>query len=98
MLLDTFVALTAGFITIPACFAYGIEPGAGPSLIFITLPNIFAQMSGGRIWAFLFFLFLTFAALSTILLCLKIWLCSIWNCLAGEERRACLYVQRRLSF
>lgn len=67
MLLDTFVALTAGFIIIPACFAYGIEPGAGPSLIFITLPNIFAQMSGGRIWAFLFFLFLTFAALSTII-------------------------------
>ena len=67
MLLDTFVALTAGFIIIPACFSYGIEPGAGPSLIFITLPNIFAQMSGGRIWAFLFFLFLTFAALSTII-------------------------------
>ena len=66
-LLDTFVALTAGFIIIPACFAYGIEPGAGPSLIFITLPNIFAQMSGGRIWSFLFFLFLTFAALSTII-------------------------------
>lgn len=65
--LDTFVALTAGFIVIPACFAYGIEPGAGPSLVFITLPNIFAQMAGGRIWSFLFFLFLTFAALSTII-------------------------------
>ena len=45
--LDTFVALMAGFIVIPACFAYGIEPGAGPSLVFITLPNIFAQMPGG---------------------------------------------------
>lgn len=65
--LDTFVALTAGFIVIPACFAYGIEPGAGPSLVFITLPNIFAQMAGGRVWSFLFFLFLTFAALSTII-------------------------------
>lgn len=65
--LDTFVALTAGFIVIPACFAYGIEPGAGPSLVFITLPNIFAQMSGGFIWSSLFFLFLTFAALSTII-------------------------------
>lgn len=65
--LDTFVALTAGFIVIPACFAYGIEPGAGPSLVFITLPNIFSQMTGGRIWSFLFFLFLTFAALSTII-------------------------------
>lgn len=65
--LDTFVALTAGFIIIPACFAYGIEPGAGPSLVFITLPNIFAQMKGGFIWSALFFLFLTFAALSTII-------------------------------
>lgn len=66
-LLDTFVALTAGFIVIPACFAYGIEPNAGPSLVFITLPNIFAQMPGGFIWGALFFLFLTFAALSTII-------------------------------
>lgn len=65
--LDTFVALTAGFIVIPACFAYGIEPGAGPSLVFITLPNIFAQMPGGFLWSALFFLFLTFAALSTII-------------------------------
>lgn len=65
--LDTFVALTAGFIVIPSCFAYGIEPGAGPSLVFITLPNIFAQMKGGFIWSALFFLFLTFAALSTII-------------------------------
>ena len=66
-ILDTFVALTAGFIIIPACFAYGIEPGAGPSLVFITLPNIFAQMLGGFLWSALFFLFLTFAALSTII-------------------------------
>ncbi len=66
-MLDTFVALMAGFIIIPACFAYGIEPGAGPSLVFITLPNIFAQMAGGFVWSALFFLFLTFAALSTII-------------------------------
>lgn len=65
--LDTFVALTAGLIIIPACFAYGIEPDAGPSLVFITLPNIFAQMPGGAVWSALFFLFLTFAALSTII-------------------------------
>ena len=65
--LDTIVALTAGFIVIPACFAYGIEPDAGPSLVFITLPNIFAQMKGGFLWNALFFLFLTFAALSTII-------------------------------
>lgn len=64
--LDTFVALMAGFIIIPSCFAFGIEPGAGPSLIFITIPNIFAQMPGGRMWGALFFLFLTFAAFTTI--------------------------------
>ena len=66
VLLDTFVALTAGLIVIPACFAFDVEPAAGPGLVFITLPNIFAQMTGGRIWGALFFLFLFFAALSTI--------------------------------
>lgn len=65
-LLDTFVALMSGMIIIPACFSFGIEPGAGPSLIFKTLPNIFNQMSGGRIWGTLFFLFLSFAALTTV--------------------------------
>lgn len=64
--LDTFVALMAGFIIIPACFAFGIEPGAGPSLIFITIPNIFAQLPGGQLWGALFFLFLTFAAFTTL--------------------------------
>ena len=66
-ILDTFVALMAGMIIIPACFSFGIEPGSGPSLIFITLPNIFNQMSGGRIWGTLFFLFMSFAAISTII-------------------------------
>lgn len=65
-ILDTFVAIMAGLIIIPACFSFGIEPGAGPPLIFITLPNIFNQMAGGRIWGSLFFLFLSFAALSTV--------------------------------
>lgn len=64
--LDTVVALMAGFIIIPACFAYGIEPGAGPSLIFITIPNSFAQVAGGRVWGGLFFLFLSFAAFTTL--------------------------------
>ena len=64
--LDTFVALMAGLIIIPACFSYGIQPDAGPPLIFITLPNIFNQMAGGRIWGTFFFLFLSFAALSTV--------------------------------
>lgn len=66
VLLDTFVALMAGFIVIPACFAFGVEPDAGPGLVFITLPNVFSQMAGGRIWGSLFFLFLFFAALSTV--------------------------------
>lgn len=64
--LDTFVATMSGLIVIPACFAYGIEPDAGPSLIFITLPKVFCQMAGGHIWGSLFFLFLTFAALTTV--------------------------------
>jgi len=69
--LDTLVALMAGFIIIPACFAYGIEPDAGPGLIFITIPNLFANMPGGRIWGTLFFLFMTFAALTTVVAVLE---------------------------
>ena len=65
--LDTFVALTAGLIIFPACFAYGINPGAGPGLIFVTLPNIFSQMPSGKLWGALFFLFMSFAALSTVI-------------------------------
>ena len=66
-ILDTFVAIMSGLIIIPACFSFHIEPNAGPPLIFITLPNIFNQMAGGRIWGSLFFLFLSFAALSTVI-------------------------------
>ena len=66
LVLDTFVALMAGMIIIPACFAFGVEPGSGPGLVFITLPNVFNQMFGGRLWGALFFLFMSFAALSTI--------------------------------
>ena len=65
--LDTLVALMAGFIIIPACFSYGVQPDSGPSLIFITIPNLFAQMRGGRIWGALFFVFLSFAALTTVI-------------------------------
>lgn len=65
--LDTFVALIAGLIIFPSCFAYGVDPGEGPSLIFITLPNVFNAMEGGRIWGSLFFLFMIFAAVSTII-------------------------------
>lgn len=65
--LDTFVAFASGLIIFPACFAYGVEPDSGKSLIFVTLPNIFNNMAGGRIWGSLFFIFLTFAAFSTVL-------------------------------
>ena len=65
--LDTFVAIMAGTIIFPACFAFGLRPDAGPSLIFITLPNVFVNMSGGQLWGSLFFLFMTFASLSTVL-------------------------------
>ena len=65
--LDTFVAIMAGMIIFPACFAFGLRPDAGPSLIFITLPNVFVNMSGGQLWGSLFFLFMTFASLSTVL-------------------------------
>ncbi|MBR1836524.1 MAG: sodium-dependent transporter [Kiritimatiellae bacterium] len=64
---DTIVALCAGLIVIPACFAYGVEPGAGPGLLFATLPNVFAGMSAGRLWGSLFFVFMSFAAFSTVL-------------------------------
>ena len=65
--LDTFVAIVAGLIIFPACFAFGISPDSGPSLIFITLPNVFIEMTGGRIWGSLFFLFMWFAAMSTVI-------------------------------
>lgn len=66
-ILDTFVAIVSGLIIFPSCFAFGISPDMGPSLIFITLPNVFNGMAGGRIWGTLFFIFMTFAAFSTIL-------------------------------
>ncbi len=65
-LLDTFVAITSGLIIFPACFAYGVDVGSGPSLIFETLPNIFNNIAMGRLWGSLFFVFMTFAAISTV--------------------------------
>lgn len=65
-LLDTSVALLAGLIIFPACFTYGVNPGQGPGLVFVTLPNVFNAMPGGRFWGAMFFLFLFFAALSTV--------------------------------
>lgn len=66
-ILDTFVAFTAGLIIFPACFAFGVSPDSGPNLIFVTLPNIFNHMALGRLWGSLFFVFMAFAAFSTVL-------------------------------
>lgn len=65
--LDTFVAIMSGLIIFPACFSFGVQPDAGPSLIFVTLPNVFVNMSGGRVWGTMFFMFMTFASFSTIM-------------------------------
>ena len=67
MALDTSVALLAGLIIFPACSAFGVDPAAGPKLVFVTLPNIFNEMIGGRFWGILFFVFMSFAALSTVI-------------------------------
>lgn len=67
MLLDTFVAIMAGLIIFPACMSFGVDAGSGPGLVFVTLPNIFNSMSNGQIWGSLFFVFMNFAALSTII-------------------------------
>ena len=66
-LLDTLVAIASGLIIFPACFAYGVDVNSGPGLIFITLPNIFNNLPMGRLWGSLFFVFMSFAALSTVL-------------------------------
>ena len=65
--LDTALSLLAGLIIFPACFAFGVDPGEGPGLVFVTLPNIFNAMGGGQIWGALFFLFMTFAAYSAVI-------------------------------
>ncbi len=67
LLLDTAVALMSGLIIFPTCFAFGVQPDSGPSLVFLTLPNMFNAMPGGRVWGSCFFLFMSFAALSTII-------------------------------
>ena len=65
--LDTFVALMAGLIIFPACFAFDVQPDQGPTLIFMILPKVFLNMTGGRLWGALFFLFMTFASFSTVI-------------------------------
>ena len=86
MALDTFVAIVSGLIIFPACFSFGIQPDSGPNLLFITLPNVFNAMSCGRIWGTLFFLFMLFAAMSTVIAVFE----NITSCisdLTGWERK-----------
>ncbi len=89
--LDTFVAITAGLIIFPACFTYGVSPDSGPNLIFVTLPSIFNSMAfGGRIWGSLFFLFLTFAALSTIFAVFENIIACTRDLFSWSRKKACL--------
>ena len=86
--LDTSVELLAGLVIFPTCFAYGIDPGEGPSLIFITLPNVFNSMEGGRLWGTLFFLFMIFAAISTIIAVFENIICFAMDLTGCSRRKA----------
>ena len=77
--LDTCVAFVSGLIIFPSAFAFGVSPDAGANLIFVTLPNIFNAMPGGRLWGALFFVFLFFAALSTVTAVLRIFWPAGWT-------------------
>ena len=88
--LDTFVALTSGLIIFPACFAYNVQPDSGPSLIFITLPNIFNNLSGGRVWGSLFFVFMTFAAFSTVLAVFENIIACTMDLTGWSRKKTCL--------
>ena len=88
--LDTFVAVCAGLIIFPACFSFGISPDAGPSLIFITLPSVFINMIGGRIWGSLFFLFMTFASFSTVIAVFENLIASCMDNFGWDRRKTCL--------
>ncbi len=91
MALDTLVALMAGIIIIPACFAYGVQPDSGPSLLFITLPNVFNHMVGGRVWGTAFFIFMSFAALSTVIAVFENILSMTMETFGWERKKAVKY-------
>lgn len=90
-MLDTGVALIAGLIIFPACFTYGVSPDSGPNLIFVTLPNVFITIPGGRIWGTLFFIFLLFAALSTVIAVFENIL-AWWMDLKGWSRKKAVFI------
>ncbi|MDR1379253.1 MAG: sodium-dependent transporter [Synergistaceae bacterium] len=89
--LDTFVALFAGLIIFPACFAYGIEPGAGPGLIFVTLPTMFNNMPQGRLWSVLFFLFMSFAAMTTVVAVFELLIASSMDAWGWNRKKASVF-------
>ena len=89
-LLDTFVAFTAGLIIFPACSAYGVEAGSGPGLVFETPPNIFNHLPGGRIWGSLFFVFMSFAALSTVFAVFENIVACLRDLFGWSRRKTCL--------
>ena len=89
-LLDTIVAVSAGVIIIPACFAYGVNPGQGPGLIFATLPNVFNDMPLGRLWGTLFFAFMSCAALTTVIAVFENLLACLMDIFGWSRRRASL--------
>lgn len=89
-LLDTVVAVASGLIIFPACFAYGVDVDSGPGLIFITLPNIFNNMPGGRLWGSLFFVFMSFAALSTVLAVFEEIVACTQDIFGCGRRKACI--------
>ena len=90
--LDTFVAFTSGLIIFPACFAYGINPGAGPALIFQTLPTVFNNMPLGRLWGSLFFVFMSFAALSTVLAVFENIIACVMDLTGWKRIKTCIVV------
>jgi NSS family neurotransmitter:Na+ symporter len=91
MVLDTFVAFTAGLIIFPACFAYGVNPGGGPGLLFVTLPNIFNSMPLGQLWGTLFFVFMLFAALSTVVAVFENIISFAMDLTGCSRTKACVY-------
>lgn len=96
-ILDTFVAVASGLIIFPACFSYGIKPDAGPQLIFVTLPNVFVNMPGGRLWGTCFFLFMTFASFSTVIaVCENLLACCMEN--LGWNRKKSVVINGIIVF
>lgn len=89
-ILDTFVAISSGLIIFPACFAYGVQPDSGPSLIFKTLPNIFNHIPMGRLWGSLFFVFMTFAAFSTVIAVFENIISCSCELFGWERKKSCL--------